>query len=152
MFNGKSFNEKFLLTRKQYDFACAINCTRKLTCMCACACACNCMRLKEQYENTIKRLMFWYGYVWNIVQIYKSEHVKRKECMFSHFLLHINKYATELLIWKIFFVPQPWWGAFTTTQLKKFCDTFSFINSNPERGLCASCSMHGWYMQVWVVH
>ena len=31
MFNGKSFNEKFLLTRKYYDFARAINCTHKLT-------------------------------------------------------------------------------------------------------------------------
>ena len=36
MFNGKSFNEKFLFTRKYYDFAHAINCTHKLTCVCAC--------------------------------------------------------------------------------------------------------------------
>ena len=32
--------------RKDYDFARAINCTHKLTCVCACACACDCMRLK----------------------------------------------------------------------------------------------------------
>ena len=49
MFNGKSFNEKFLVTRK-YDFARAINCTRKLTCVCACAC--DRTRLREQDENT----------------------------------------------------------------------------------------------------
>ena len=49
MFNGKSFNEKFLLTRKYYDFVCAINCTCKLTCMCACMCVCNRMHLREQY-------------------------------------------------------------------------------------------------------
>ena len=33
MFNGKPFNEKFLFTRKYYDFARAISCTRKLTCV-----------------------------------------------------------------------------------------------------------------------
>ena len=33
MFNGKSFNEKFLLPRKYHDFARAINCTRKLACV-----------------------------------------------------------------------------------------------------------------------
>ena len=49
MFNGKSFNEKFLLARKYYDFAHAINCTHKLTCVCACTCTCNCTRLREQY-------------------------------------------------------------------------------------------------------
>ena len=49
MFNGKSFNEKFLLTRKYYDFACAINCTRELTYVCAYARACDCMDLREQY-------------------------------------------------------------------------------------------------------
>ena len=49
MFNGKSFSEKFLLTRKYYDFVHAINCTCKLTCMCACTCACNRMRLMEQH-------------------------------------------------------------------------------------------------------
>ena len=49
MFNGKSFNEKFLLTRKYHDFARAINCTRKLTCVCAYACACDRTRLREQY-------------------------------------------------------------------------------------------------------
>ena len=49
MFNGKSFNEKFLLTRKYYNFARVINCTRKLTCVCACACACNHTHLREQY-------------------------------------------------------------------------------------------------------
>ena len=54
MFNGKSFNEKFLLTKKYYDFAHAINCTRKLTCVCACMCACNRMRLKEQYAQLSK--------------------------------------------------------------------------------------------------
>ena len=52
MFNGKSFNEKFLVTRKYYDFARAINCTRKLTCVCACACTYDCTRLREQYEQT----------------------------------------------------------------------------------------------------
>ena len=52
MFNGKSFNEKFLLMRKYYDFACAINCTRKLTCMCACACTCDHTCLREQYALT----------------------------------------------------------------------------------------------------
>ena len=51
MFNGKSFNEKFLLTRKYYDFTCVINCTRKLTCVCACACACNRTHLREQYDS-----------------------------------------------------------------------------------------------------
>ena len=50
MFNGKSFDEKFLLTRKYYDFAHAINCTRKLTCMCACAC--DRMHLREQYVSS----------------------------------------------------------------------------------------------------
>ena len=49
MFNAKSFNEKFLLMRKYYDFACVINCTRKLSCMCACMCASNYTRLREQY-------------------------------------------------------------------------------------------------------
>ena len=49
MFNGKSFNEKFLLTRKYYDFVRAINCTRKLTCMCACMCMCDHTHLREQY-------------------------------------------------------------------------------------------------------
>ena len=43
MFNGKSFNEKFLLTRKYYDFTCAINCTCKLACVPACARAVACM-------------------------------------------------------------------------------------------------------------
>ena len=52
MFNGKSFNEKFLLMRKYYDFACAINCTRKLTCVCACTCTCDYMCLREQYALT----------------------------------------------------------------------------------------------------
>ena len=47
MFNEKSFNEKFLFTRKYYDFARAINCTRKLTCVCAC----DRTRLREQYAN-----------------------------------------------------------------------------------------------------
>ena len=54
MFNGKSFNEKFLLTRKYYDFARAINCTRKLTCVCACACACDPTGLREQYDSAVK--------------------------------------------------------------------------------------------------
>ena len=49
MFNGKSFNEKFLHTRKYYDFVRAINCTRKLTYVCAYACACDRTRLREQY-------------------------------------------------------------------------------------------------------
>ena len=53
MFNGKSVNEKFLLTRKYYDFARVINCTRKLTCVCACACTCNCTRLREQYDHVV---------------------------------------------------------------------------------------------------
>ena len=48
-FNGKSFNEKFLLTREYYDFAHAINCTRKLTCVCAYMCMCDCTHLREQY-------------------------------------------------------------------------------------------------------
>ena len=52
MFNGKSFNEKFLVTRKYYDFARAINCTRKLTCVCACAWACDPTRLRERYVTT----------------------------------------------------------------------------------------------------
>ena len=55
MFNGKSFNEKFLLTRKYYDFARAINCTRKLTCVCAYACACDRTRLREQYEAYVHK-------------------------------------------------------------------------------------------------
>ena len=50
MFNGKSFNEKFLLTRKYYDFAHAINCTCKLTCVCVCASTCDHTRLREQYD------------------------------------------------------------------------------------------------------
>ena len=33
---------------KYYDFARAINCTRKLTCVCPCACACDHTRLREQ--------------------------------------------------------------------------------------------------------
>ena len=53
MFNGKSFNEKFLLTRKYYDFTRVINCTCKLTCMCACMCMCDHMCLREQY-------VYWY--------------------------------------------------------------------------------------------
>ena len=53
MFNGKSFNEKFLLTRKYYDFARAINCTHKFTCVCACACACDRTRLREQYDVNV---------------------------------------------------------------------------------------------------
>ena len=53
MFNGKSFNEKFLLMRKYYDFARAINCTHKLTCVCVYACACDRTRLREQYGNVI---------------------------------------------------------------------------------------------------
>ena len=56
MFNGKSFNEKFLFTRKYYDFARAINCTRKLTCVCACTCVCDHTRLKEQYGITETKL------------------------------------------------------------------------------------------------
>ena len=55
MFNGKSFNEKFLLTKKYCDFARAINCTRKLTCVSACACVCDRTRLREQYG--IKKMM-----------------------------------------------------------------------------------------------
>ena len=47
MFNGKSFNEKFLLTRTYCDFARAINCTRKFTCVFACACACDRTRLRN---------------------------------------------------------------------------------------------------------
>ena len=49
VFNGKSFSEKFLLTKKYYDLACAIKCTRKLSCVCACACACDGTRFREQY-------------------------------------------------------------------------------------------------------
>ena len=49
MFNAKSFNEKLLLMRKYYDFACVINCTCKLSCMCACMCASDCTCLREQY-------------------------------------------------------------------------------------------------------
>ena len=49
MFNRKPFNEKYLFTRKYCNFACVINCTRKLTRMCACACACDRTRLREQY-------------------------------------------------------------------------------------------------------
>ena len=51
MFNGKSFNEKFLLMRKYYDFAHAVNCTHKLTYMCACMCTGDRTRLREQYES-----------------------------------------------------------------------------------------------------
>ena len=51
MFNGKSFNEKFVFARKHYDFAHAINCTHKLTCVCACVCACDCTHLREQYDT-----------------------------------------------------------------------------------------------------
>ena len=54
MFNGKSFNEKFLLTRKYYDFANAINCTHKLTCVCACTSTYDCTCLREQYVNSFK--------------------------------------------------------------------------------------------------
>ena len=57
MFNGKSFNEKFLLTRKFYDFACAINCIRKLTCACACVCASDRMCLKEQHATVYHAVM-----------------------------------------------------------------------------------------------
>ena len=56
MFNGKSFNKKFLLTRKYYDFAQAINCTHKLTCACDCACACDCTHLREQYATVSHRV------------------------------------------------------------------------------------------------
>ena len=52
-FNGKAFNEKFLLTRKYYDFARAINCTCKLTCVCACTCVCDRTHLREQYDHMI---------------------------------------------------------------------------------------------------
>ena len=58
MFNGKSFNEKYLLTRKHYDFTRAINCTCKLTCVCAYVYVCNHTRLREQYEL----LFFILGY------------------------------------------------------------------------------------------
>ena len=34
---------------EDYDFAHAIKCTRKLTCVCACACKCDCMHLREQH-------------------------------------------------------------------------------------------------------
>ena len=37
MFNGKSFSEKFLLTRKYYDFARAIAHVNLLACVPACA-------------------------------------------------------------------------------------------------------------------
>ena len=53
MFNGKPFNEKFLLTRKHYDFAHAINCAHKLTCVCAYACACNRTHLREQHDISL---------------------------------------------------------------------------------------------------
>ena len=33
-----------------YDFACAINCTRRLTCVCACACACDFTSLRQQCD------------------------------------------------------------------------------------------------------
>ena len=56
MFNGKFFNEKFLFTRKYYDFACAINCTHKLTYVCACVCTCNRTCLKEQYASRLEPL------------------------------------------------------------------------------------------------
>ena len=58
MFNGKSFNEKFLLARKYYDFARAINCTGKLTCVCAYACACDRTRLRKQYAEIFRFLYF----------------------------------------------------------------------------------------------
>ena len=58
MFNGKSINEKFLPTRKYYDFACAINCTCKLICVCACACMCDRMRLGGQYGCFITVLTY----------------------------------------------------------------------------------------------
>ena len=41
--------------REYYDFARAINCTRKLTCVCAYACACDRTRLREQYEAYVRK-------------------------------------------------------------------------------------------------
>ena len=73
MFNGKSFNEKFLLMRKYYDFTHAINCTRKLTCMCACTCAYDHTHLREQYENDKKILSVVLGIsgtIYHIIVIY----------------------------------------------------------------------------------
>ena len=46
---------KNLSLRENNDFARAINCTRKLTCVSACACVCDCTRLREQYG--IKKMM-----------------------------------------------------------------------------------------------
>ena len=45
---------KYIIVTKQkknYDFACVINCTCELTCRCACACACDHTRPREQYVN-----------------------------------------------------------------------------------------------------
>ena len=53
MFDGRSFHEKFPLMRKYYDFAHAINCTHRLTCMCAYAWACDRTHLREQYASQI---------------------------------------------------------------------------------------------------
>ena len=45
---------KYIIITKQkrnYDFACVINCTCELTCRCACACACDHTCPREQYVN-----------------------------------------------------------------------------------------------------
>ena len=57
---------------KYHDFACAINCTCKLTWVCACTCTYNCMCLREQYVD------FW-------KVIYKN--VEKKHI---HFLINIS--------------------------------------------------------------
>ena len=76
MFSGKSFNEKFLLTRKYYDFARAINCTRKLTCVCANACACDRTHLREQQYVVFKSQEF--------PQIKHTSHFLKNEVQIFH--------------------------------------------------------------------
>ena len=47
--------EKYIILTKQkskyYDFARAVNCTRKLSCLCAYACTCDCTRVRKQYAT-----------------------------------------------------------------------------------------------------
>ena len=93
MFNGKCFHEKFLPTRKYYDFTWSINCTCKLTCMCACTCACDRMCLREQYELEEKKAAILSNSVVGICPELSGIKVKIKKKEFPGFILEKHLYG-----------------------------------------------------------
>ena len=76
MFNEKilqwkiSSYEKYIIIKQKwryYDFAHAINCTHKVTCVCAHAITCDRTCLREQYANTCQPVASKLSYKYDIL-------------------------------------------------------------------------------------